>query len=97
MILVDDGIATGASMPGGRPWPTGWAGLTQPPNQTIIIVVPVGSQSACRELAREADDVMCRTVPTASNAVGQFYSDVTQHRRRIIGPLKKTGSPGTAA
>jgi putative phosphoribosyl transferase len=46
--------------------------------ESIIIAVPVGPQSACRELAREADDVVCATMPPAFDAVGQVYRDFHQ-------------------
>jgi predicted phosphoribosyltransferase len=71
-ILVDDGIATGASMMaavrairGGKP-------------QSIVVAVPVGPESVCHELAREADDVVCATMPPAFEAVGQVYGDFHQ-------------------
>ncbi|KLO32082.1 phosphoribosyl transferase [Mycobacterium haemophilum] len=76
VILVDDGIATGASMlaavralQAARP---------DSAPKSITVAVPVGPQSACRELAREADDVVCATMPTAFDAVGQVYSDFHQ-------------------
>ena len=72
VILVDDGIATGASMlaavravRGAKP-------------QSIVVAVPVGPQSVCHELAREADDVVCATMPPAFEAVGQVYGDFHQ-------------------
>lgn len=72
VILVDDGIATGASMlaavravrAAGPRW--------------IVVAVPVGPATACRELASEADDVVCATMPPAFEAVGQVYSDFHQ-------------------
>ena len=76
VILVDDGIATGASMLAavravriGRP---------DSAPRSIIVAVPVGPQSACRELAREADDVVCATMPPSFDAVGQAYFDFHQ-------------------
>lgn len=75
VILVDDGIATGASMLAAV------RAVRAAPDSTpksIIVAVPVGPQSACRELAREADDVVCVTMPTAFDAVGQVYLDFHQ-------------------
>jgi putative phosphoribosyl transferase len=43
-----------------------------------VAAVPVGPQSACRELAREADDVVCATMPPGFEAVGQVYGDFHQ-------------------
>lgn len=72
VILVDDGIATGASMLAAV------RALRAARPKSIVIAVPVGPQSACRELAREADDVVCATMPPAFEAVGQVYRDFHQ-------------------
>ncbi|BDB42094.1 hypothetical protein Mkiyose1665_38870 [Mycobacterium kiyosense] len=72
VILVDDGIATGASMLAAvRAVRTAGA-------QQVVVAVPVGPQSACRMLAREADDVVCATRPADFDAVGQVYADFHQ-------------------
>jgi putative phosphoribosyl transferase len=72
VILVDDGIATGASMlaavravRAGNP-------------DEIVVAVPVGPPSACRQLSREADDVVCATMPAEFEAVGQVFADFHQ-------------------
>jgi putative phosphoribosyl transferase len=72
VILVDDGIATGASMLAAV------RAVRAARPQSIVIAVPVGSQSACRELAKEAQDVVCATMPEAFDAVGQVYRDFRQ-------------------
>lgn len=72
VILVDDGIATGASMLAAVRAVRG-AGP-----RSLVVAVPVGPQSACREIAREADDVVCVTMPPAFEAVGQAYADFHQ-------------------
>jgi putative phosphoribosyl transferase len=71
-ILVDDGIATGASM-----LASVRAVRSAGPAQ-IVIAAPVGSASACRELSREVDDLVCATIPTSFQAVGQLYRDFRQ-------------------
>ncbi len=71
-ILVDDGIATGASMLAAV------RAVRAAGPQSVVVAVPVGPQSACRDLAREADDVVCATMPTGFEAVGQVYSDFHQ-------------------
>jgi putative phosphoribosyl transferase len=76
VILVDDGIATGASMLAAIRALRAARPDSAP--ESIIIAVPVGPQSACRELAREADDVVCATMPPAFDAVGQVYRDFHQ-------------------
>jgi predicted phosphoribosyltransferase len=46
--------------------------------QSVVVAVPVGPASTCRELGREADDVVCVTMPTPFEAVGQVYADFHQ-------------------
>jgi len=72
VILVDDGIATGASMLAAV------RAVRAAGPQSIVVAVPVGPQSACLELAREADDVVCATMPAGFEAVGQVYADFHQ-------------------
>ena len=71
-ILVDDGIATGASMRAAVR-----AVRAAEPAQ-VVVAVPVGPPSACRELAEEADDVVCATMPPGFEAVGQVFEDFHQ-------------------
>lgn len=72
VILVDDGIATGASMLAAV------RALRATGPEEIIVAVPVGPQSACRELAQDADDVVCTTMPPDFEAVGQVFVDFHQ-------------------
>ena len=72
VILVDDGIATGASMLAAVR-----AVRAAGPAQ-LVVAVPVGPPSACRELAQEADDVVCATMPPGFEAVGQVFADFHQ-------------------
>jgi predicted phosphoribosyltransferase len=41
------------------------------------VAVPVGAPSTCRELAREADEVVCVRTPDPFVAVGLWYRDFT--------------------
>ena len=72
VILVDDGIATGASMLAAV------RAVRAAKPRSIIVAVPVGPASACQEIARETDDVVCATMPSAFEAVGQVYADFHQ-------------------
>jgi putative phosphoribosyl transferase len=72
VILVDDGIATGASML------VAVRALRALGPQSIVVAVPVGPPSTCREIAQEADDVVCATMPPGFEAVGQVYADFHQ-------------------
>ncbi|MEZ0381394.1 MULTISPECIES: phosphoribosyltransferase [Mycobacteriaceae] len=72
VILVDDGIATGASVLAAVR-----AVQSAEPARTVV-AVPVGPLSACRKIAQEADDVVCATIPDSFDAVGQAYLDFRQ-------------------
>jgi putative phosphoribosyl transferase len=72
VILVDDGIATGASMLAAVR-----AVRAANPAQ-VVVAVPVGPASACRQLGEEADDVVCATMPPGFEAVGQVFADFHQ-------------------
>ena len=71
VILVDDGLATGATMR---------AAVTAVRHQqpaTIIVAVPVGAPSTCSELSKDADQVVCLRSPEPFVAVGLWYRDFT--------------------
>ncbi len=72
VILVDDGIATGASMTAAV------RAVRQVGAAQVIVGVPVGPKSVCRELREEADHVVCSTTPTNFHAVGQAFVDFHQ-------------------
>jgi putative phosphoribosyl transferase len=72
VIVVDDGIATGASVLAAVR-----AVQAAEPARTVV-AVPVGPLSACRKIAQEADEVVCATMPAAFDAVGQSYIDFRQ-------------------
>ncbi|BCZ24051.1 hypothetical protein MTY59_39060 [Mycobacterium senriense] len=72
VILADDGIATGASMLAAV------RAIQAAGPKSIVVAVPVGPESTCRELAQEADDVVCATMPPGFEAVGQVYDDFHQ-------------------
>jgi putative phosphoribosyl transferase len=72
VILVDDGIATGASMLAGV------RALRAAGPLSIVVAVPVGPLSVCRQLAEEADEVVCATTPSDFEAVGQVFADFHQ-------------------
>jgi putative phosphoribosyl transferase len=69
VIIVDDGLATGASMRAAL-----HALRAQDPAATVV-AVPVGSVDTCRMLRDEADEVICMRMPARFLAVGQAYVD----------------------
>jgi len=71
-ILVDDGLATGATMRAAV------KALRQQGAAKIVVAVPVGPPDTCEELAREADEAICLSTPPFFQAVGQYYEDFSQ-------------------
>jgi putative phosphoribosyl transferase len=69
VVLVDDGLATGATMRAAV-----LAVRRQSPLD-ITVAVPVGSPRACKALADDVDEVLCLLTPHAFHAVGQAYDD----------------------
>ncbi|MGW6196352.1 phosphoribosyltransferase [Kribbella sp. NPDC055110] len=69
VILVDDGLATGATMRAAVE-----AVRRHRPAQ-VIVAVPVGGIESCRRLSRVADQVVCAWIPQYFTAVGQAYRD----------------------
>jgi putative phosphoribosyl transferase len=88
VILVDDGIATGASM----------QVAVQAIVETaahVVVAVPVGPVSACRRLARDSVDVVCSTTPPNFEAVGQVFADFHQVTDDEVRELLATPTVGT--
>jgi putative phosphoribosyl transferase len=71
-ILVDDGLATGATMRAAV------KALRQRGTAKIVVAVPVGPPDTCHELAEEADETICLSTPVFFQAVGQYYEDFSQ-------------------
>lgn len=72
VILVDDGLATGATMRAAV------AALRQLGAAKIVVAVPVGAADTCREIEQEVDETVCAIAPEWFQAVGQFYEDFSQ-------------------
>jgi predicted phosphoribosyltransferase len=72
VILVDDGLATGATMRAAV------QALRQQQPGRIVAAVPTASPDTCQVLKAEADDVICAITPEPFFAVGHWYDDFTQ-------------------
>lgn len=94
VILVDDGIATGATMRAAvmalvesESASSDAADSAGP--APVIVAVPVGAADACAGLAALVDRVVCVSMPEPFWAVGQAYFDFTQTTddevRRLLG------------
>lgn len=71
-IVVDDGIATGATMVAAL------RAVRALAPARLVAAVPVAPPEGIAGLAEEADEVVCLVAPTIFHAVGQFYEDFTQ-------------------
>lgn len=72
VILVDDGLATGATMRAAI------EALKQQRPERIIIAVPVASREACAELQTKVHEIVCAETPDPFYAVGLWYENFTQ-------------------
>jgi len=72
VILVDDGLATGATMEAAI------ASVRSQDPAKVIVAVPVGAVDTCRRLRHVADEVICLESPDPFFAVGQWYQDFAQ-------------------
>jgi putative phosphoribosyl transferase len=70
-ILVDDGLATGASM-------LAAVRAMRPRAREVMVAVPVAAQSTCNELQHEVDHLVCARVPWPFYSVGSFYRNFEQ-------------------
>jgi putative phosphoribosyl transferase len=86
VILVDDGLATGASMRAAV------AALRLHHPGKIVVAVPVGAAETCRLLQTEADEVVCGIAPEEFVAVGKWYSDFRQTSDEEVISLLNTAS-----
>jgi putative phosphoribosyl transferase len=68
VILVDDGLATGASMRAA-------VRAVRPQVRRVIVAVPVAARSTCKELSREVDQMVCPMTPDPLDAVSLFYRE----------------------
>ena len=72
VILVDDGLATGASMAAAV------EALRRHRPARVMVAVPVAPRSSCRQLAAIADDIVCALTPEPFYSVGTWYDDFSQ-------------------
>ena len=88
VILVDDGLATGASMFAAV------QALREAEPAQIVIAVPAAPESTCREFAGLVDDVVCASMPTPFLAVGESFWDfrqVSDEEVRGCSPRRRPG------
>jgi putative phosphoribosyl transferase len=72
VILIDDGLATGASMRAAV------AGLRAQRPARIVIAVPTAAPEACEAFQSEVDEIVCAVTPELFYGVGRWYEDFSQ-------------------
>jgi predicted phosphoribosyltransferase len=96
VIVVDDGLATGATMRAAV------VALKRASAHRVIVAVPTAAPETCRALREVADDVVCMTTPEPFVAVGLWYEDFTQTtddevRELLAQAVTETASLGQSA
>ncbi len=83
VILVDDGLATGATMRAAA------AVIRAQGPKRLVVAVPVAPAPTCEALGDVADEVICLATPENFRAVGEWYEDFSQTSdeevRRLLG------------
>jgi len=72
VIVVDDGLATGATMI------SALHGLRAKKPARLVCAVPVAPADTLEKIRSYADEVVCLSTPMYFQAVGQFYADFPQ-------------------
>ncbi|MFA5120047.1 phosphoribosyltransferase [Zavarzinia sp.] len=71
-IVVDDGIATGATMKAAL------RAVARREPRELVLAVPVAPAETLADLAREVDAVVCLSTPSPFDAIGRFYDRFDQ-------------------
>jgi predicted phosphoribosyltransferase len=72
VILVDDGLATGATMRAAA------LAVRRLNPARVVVAVPVASAETCREFEDVVDEIVCEVTPSPFGAVGLWYDDFSQ-------------------
>ncbi|MGH9627132.1 MAG: phosphoribosyltransferase [Bryobacteraceae bacterium] len=72
VILVDDGLATGASMRAAA------MALQERHPKKIVIAVPVAAVHSCDEFRDKVDEIVCAETPEPFYSVGSWYDNFSQ-------------------
>jgi putative phosphoribosyl transferase len=91
VILVDDGLATGASMRAAV------AALRKLGPARIVVAVPVAAPTTCDEFKAEVDQIVCAVTPEPFYGVGYWYEDFVQVRDEEVRDLLKRAAQGQAS
>ena len=84
-VLVDDGLATGATMVAAARWARTRGA------RTVVAAVPVGAPESLTALAAEVDAVVCPLTPGRFGAVGAWYDDFAPVEEAAVLALMRGG------
>ena len=88
VIVVDDGLATGATMI------SALHGLRAKKPARLVCAVPVAPADTLQKIRAYADEVVCLDTPMFFQAVGQFYADFPQvDDAEVIDILREAAKP----
>jgi predicted phosphoribosyltransferase len=91
VILVDDGLATGATMQAAV------RALRQQQPARLVVAVPTAAPDTCAQLRDDADDVVCAITPEPFHAVGLWYEDFSQTTDEEVRELLARAALGSRA
>jgi len=91
VIVVDDGLATGATMLAAL------HAMRARGAERLVCAVPVASPDAVEKVAASADQVVCLAAPPYFHAVGQFYASFPQVSDDEVVALLDSTVPGRNA
>ena len=86
IILVDDGLATGATMEAAI------RAVRESHPARVVVAAPVGAVDTCRRLSTFADEVVCAATPEPFQAVGLWYERFDQTSDEEVIELLGQGS-----
>lgn len=86
VILVDDGLATGASMYAAV------LALRHNEPAKIVVAVPVAAPEVCESFERVVDEIICAATPTPFYGVGAWYDDFSQTSDEEVRHLLELGA-----
>jgi predicted phosphoribosyltransferase len=81
VILVDDGLATGATMLAAI------KALRKLQPARVVVAVPIAARDTCEALRAEVDEVICAVAPEPFHAVGRWYEDFSQTTDAMVREL----------
>ena len=95
VIVVDDGIATGASIRAAL------RRLRRSRPKRLVLAAPVAPPDTVESLWPEVDDLVCLSAPISFSAVGQFYEDFNQTTDQevidLLARARQRGAPTNPA